>query len=366
MRVLIITTHLNTGGIGIYTTNLARYLAKRNIEVTVASSGGELLGRLLDNNIKHIDLDIRTKASFGIKTWKAVPKVLRMVRENNIDVIHAQTRVSQVVSCVVSKLSKVPYVTTCHGFFKHQRLGRRIFPCWGDKSIAISKSVEEHLVKDFNVLRENVSMIYNGIETDRYREKRGKDPELMRKLGLGDDDFIIGSVGRHSPVKGYKYLIGAFKDVLDKHREAKLLLVGDGPEKNSLIKRVKELDIRESVIITPGGDEAIEKYYALIDIFCLPSLHEGLGLSLMEAMASGNSCVATNVGGLKELIEDGEDGLLVRKENYGVLSDTILRLMENESLREKIASCAREKALNNFSMEENIAKTIEVYKEVTT
>ncbi len=363
MKVLLVTTHLNMGGIGVYTANLARYLKKNDIEVIVASSGGDLAGLLSENNVKHIKLDLKTKAEFGIKVWKAIPKLLRIVRENKIDIMHAQTRVSQALSCIVSKLSGVPYVTTCHGFFKHQRFGRRLFPCWGNKTIAISKSVEKHLTDDFNVDKKNVSMIYNGIEISRYLEPVEKDDDLRKKLNISDDKIIVGTVGRLSPVKGYKYLINAFKEVADKNKDVSLLLVGEGPEKENLLNQINDLALSSNVIMVPGSDGGIEKYFGIIDIFCLPSIEEGLGLSLMEAMASGSGCIATRVGGLKELIDDGDNGLLVPSQDYKALSAAILKLIEDKSLREKLSSNARKKALNSFSIEDSVKKTITVYRE---
>ena len=138
MKVLLITTHLNIGGISVYTINLARHLKKQGIDVTVLSGGGTMEYKLDRENIPHITLDIKTKAEFGIKMWKALPVVAKLVRNAKFDLIHAQTRVAHVLGRLTELKTGVPLVTTCHGFYQYRRLGRRLFPCWGRKVIAIS------------------------------------------------------------------------------------------------------------------------------------------------------------------------------------------------------------------------------------
>ena len=108
----------------------------------------------------------------------------------------------------------------------------------------------------------------------------------------------------------------------------------------------------------------MEKYLFLMDIFCMPSMHEGLGLSLMEAMAAGRACIASNVGGLPELITNEKDGILVPPGDSEALSRGILRLLDDGGLRRSLAENARKKAFDDFSIERSVKRTIEVYREV--
>ena len=363
MKILLLTTHLNLGGIGIYTLNLAKYLKKSGLDVVVVSSGGNLEERFVSEGITLIKLNIKTKAEFGFKMWLALPALKKIVADYKIELIHAQTRVAQVMAHFLKRSTGVPYVTTCHGFFNYLKLGRKMLPAWGDRSIAISKSVQEHLIEDLGVPEENTELVYNGIEIDRYLEvDSSKKKFIADAFGLDINKIIVGSVGRLSSVKGYKHLIEAFSQVIVKS-DAQLLLVGDGPEKKALLKQIASLGLRDRVFLDPGGS-SMDGYLSLIDIFCLPSLHEGLGLSLMEAMAAGRACVASDVGGLPELIESGRDGILVPSEDPIALRDAIISLIGNPELREYYSSMAREKAIRNFSMEESAAKTIAVYRSV--
>ncbi len=364
MKILLLTTHLNIGGVGVYTVNLARHLKKEGLDVTVASGGGELERVLSEDGVPHVALDIRTKVEFGVKVWKAVPALVKLIASGPFQLLHAQTRVAQVLGCLAGKITGVPLVSTCHGFFKHRRLSRRIFPCWGERVIAISKSVRGHLLEDFSVPPGRVTMIYNGIELERYVFLGpGKDHGLMREIGLSTGATVAGAVGRLSSVKGFKYLISAFKDVVSRRPGIQLLLVGEGPEEDALHRQVRELGLENKVFFTPGGG-GMEKYLSLLDIFCLPSLHEGLGLSLMEAMAAARACIASNVGGLSELITSGVDGILVPPKDAEALSAAISRLAEDTRLRQELAKNARKKAAMSFSIEESVARTIEVYEQV--
>ena len=364
MKILLLTTHLNIGGIGIYTVGLAKYLKAAGVEVAVASGGGKLETVLKQSEISHFTLNIRTKSEFGIKVWRALPELAKIISAGEFQLVHAQTRVTQVAARLSEITTKVPFISTCHGFFRHRKFSRRIFPCWGERVIAISKSVRTHLVEDFRVDPSRVVLIYNGIELDRYLpvSAEGKYRILLQETGLDPDAMIIGSVGRLSPVKGFKYLLRAFKDVISRfHGKTQLLVMGEGPEKDSLLHLARQLGIADNVFLVSAA-APLEKYLALMDVFCLPSLKEGLGLSLMEAMAASRACIASDIGGLSELITHEHDGILVPSGNVGTLSAAILLLAESRNMRQRLAEKAREKAAEKFSIRDSVAKTIEVYE----
>ncbi|MBF0493780.1 MAG: glycosyltransferase family 4 protein [Candidatus Omnitrophica bacterium] len=364
MNVLILTTHLNIGGVGMYTVNLAKYLKKLGVTPLVVSSGGSLVETLSTEGIRHEKLNIDTKCEIGPKVLAAFPLLSNLVRNNNIEVVHAQTRVAQVLAALTKYFSGVPYVTTCHGFFNYNNFGRKLVPAWGDRVIAISRGVEEHLMHDFKVPAEKVRQIYNGIEVDRFKTA-GKCPEFLKELGIAGNEIPIGTVGRFSSVKGHEYLIRAFKKVIAAGHNAKLLFLGDdNAEKQKAVDLIRELGIEDKVVIRLGRETALEKVLSAIDIFALPSLQEGLGLSLMEAMAAGCASVASDVGGIKELIVDGVDGILVESANSDKLADALITLINDPELRKKLGGNARRKALEKFRIEDSVSKTLEVYNEV--
>ncbi len=362
MKILLLTTHLDMGGIAVYTVTLARYLKRSGHDPLVVTAGGKLEGCLRDNGIEHIGIDIRTKAEFGFKVWKALLRLSRIIKEKKIDVIHSQTRVAHVLGCFLDRMTGVPHVTTCHGFFKHRRLSRRIFPCWGRETIAISKSVCRHLIDDFGTPPEHVNHVYNGIDVSGYSAGSvTRDMDLFLRIGLKEGVPVIGIIGRLSSVKGHKYLIEAFGELPSRGLKAQLLIVGDGPDKEKLKELVSSSSFADRVFFSEGG-EALHRYLGLLDIYCIPSVDEGFGLSLVEAMASGRPCIASNVGGLAEIVADGKEGILVPPCDPKALLSAIEILLREEPLRRRLAAAARERAIRDFSIEDSVARTIKVYE----
>lgn len=364
MKILLLTTHLNVGGVSTYTINLAKYIKAEGIDISVASSGGELVRELKKHDIKHFKIDIKTKFAFGYKVIRNINPLLKIIRENNIDIVHAQTRVTQVLASIVKKVSKIQYISTCHGFFKHNNFGRKIYPAWGDKVIAISESVKKHLIRDFRAKPEKVVKVFNGIELGKYEGvSKEKDEPFLLEIGLSKKEMIVGSIGRLSSVKGYSYLIDAFRDIAREIDDVYLLLVGDGPEKERLKQQIKKLALEDKVIINPGGQN-LSKFFSVIDIFCLPSISEGFGLALVEAMAFGRACIASNVGGLSELIINGEDGLLFDAKSPESIKKAVMVLIKDPDKRKLFSQKGQIKVRNEFSIEKCVHETIKVYKSV--
>jgi glycosyltransferase involved in cell wall biosynthesis len=365
MRVLLLATHLNIGGVAVYTVNLARALKKKNISVWVGSSGGDLVKALEKNGIFHLPLDVKTKFEFNLKLIPALFKLLVFIKKNNIDIIHAGTRVTQVLAYLCSRLSPASYVSTCHGFFKKTRISRRLFGAWGNHVIAISDVVREHLVKDLNVKRENVFLIYNGVDVEAFSHPIDKDEKGILKSNLGlAKSPVIGSISRLSPVKGLRYLLFAMKDILREMPEARLLLVGEGPSKEHLLELSRKLGIDNNVFFALNTTQT-QRFLSIIDIFIFYSLEEGLGLSLLEALASGKPCVASNVGGVSSIVEDGITGLLVPPKDTHALKDAIIRLLKDRRLGASLAKEGNSLVKKKFSLEKMVERVIDVYNKAS-
>jgi glycosyltransferase involved in cell wall biosynthesis len=283
------------------------------------------------------------------------------VKKNRIDIIHANTRVTQALACMLKRLCGTPYVSTCHGFFKPKLL-RRAFPCWGGKVIAISESVQRHLIEDFKVKPGLVRLVYSGIDAEVFSAQREINSLAAKQaLGLGEG-FVIGIIARLSDVKGHVYLIQAMKDVVRQFPRAQLLIAGEGRMEKELIALTRSLDLMGRVVFLPHIED-VAATLSLFDVFVMPSLKEGLGLGLMEAMAAGVAVVGSAVGGIKDLIQDGENGLLVEPANPSQLADAICALLQDEDRRKRIGAHARDSISRRFSFQKMIDQTEEVYRE---
>jgi len=361
MNILYLTNHLNIGGISSYVLTLASGMRKRGHNVYMASSGGGLLCRFTAEGITYIPIPIKTKSEVSYKVLISKFKLLKYIKEDNIDIIHANSRVTQVLSFLIQRACGTPYVSTCHGFFK-KRFFRKIFPCWGNKVIAISESVKEHLIEDFKVNERDIRVIHNGIDVNKFREQRIEDREQRKKdLGLGDGP-VVGIVARLSEEKGHSYLIKAMEAVIARIPRAQLVIVGEGRMREELVNLTKTAGLEKSIFFLPSVMDTQEVLSGM-DLFVLPSLKEGLGLALMEAMACGLCVIGSGVGGIKSLIRDKYNGLLVRPADTQELSRAILELLQNPAQAKSLGANARVFINQNFSQEKMISETEEVYSE---
>jgi len=366
MKILLITTHLNIGGIGTYTVSLARALKKKGNEVFVASSGGVLVPELTAGGVSHIKINMLTKSELSPKVLGSIFGLRKVVKKMNIGVIHAQTRVTQVIGFFVSKLCRKAFVTTCHGFFR-PNAGRWMLPAWGDRVIAISDAVKEHLVKDFHVRNDRISLIYNGVNTMKFLRDFSKEEKdaLKDKFGIRKDHSIIGTIGRFTPDKGQDVLLRALFEILKQKPDVQLVFVGDGRGRFEIIDMAQRLGLTENVIFIKSQINTVN-ILSVMDVFMFtPKRKEGLGLALLEALAAGKPAVATNVGGISSIIKDGVNGFLVEPSRHNLLVEPTVRLLKDKALYEKMSQTGREMVIQKFSIDGMVDKVEKLYKEVS-
>jgi glycosyltransferase involved in cell wall biosynthesis len=360
MNILHITNELDVGGITTYVLLLTASLKKRGHQVYIASSGGELLPRFIAAGVSYIPIPIRTKCEVSPKMMASLLKLLPVVRKNNIEIIHSHTRTTRVLGDLLAKKTSRVHLTTCHGFYK-KRFSRRVFPCWGAKIIAISDPVREYLLKDRGVDAADVKLIYHGIDTEEFKINPIDDIKLRSKWGLGSGP-LIGITSRLADVKGHAYLIKAMQSVLETVPSAQLIITGEGKMKKELIKLTKKLGLEKNILFIPSVLDPRE-VLSLIDIFVIPSLDEGLGLSLMEAMACGLPTIGSEVGGIKDLIQHGVNGLLVEPADVKGLASAILELLKDREKAKVLGNNARNFIKEKFTLEKMVSETERTYLE---
>lgn len=362
MNILFLATHMNTGGISQYILTLGRALKQRGHSVFVVSSGGNLEPSLEDAGIVHRTMNIKTKSELSPKIYFAAAELRRFIKEHSIDIVHAHTRITQVMGSVISRATGTPYISTCHGFFK-PRFSRRLFPCWGEAVIAISDAVRLHLIQDFHVPESNVFLVPNGIDTGEFASV-SEEEKRSRRAGLGfSDEPLIGIIARLSDVKGHDTLIRAFNDVVQAVPKARLLIVGEGKEEAVLKKMAKDFNLTEQIKFYPVVNKTAE-ILSLLDIFVMPSLQEGLGLAVMEAQAAGLPVVASRVGGIPSLIEDGKTGILVPAGSPDDLAKAIKAMLNDPARAREMGQQARQFVSEKFSVGKMADATLDVYESI--
>jgi glycosyltransferase involved in cell wall biosynthesis len=359
VRILFVANHLNVGGISSYLLTLAGGLKQKGHQIYLASSGGELEDRFIQAEVTLFKVPLATKNEISPGIFFSFWKLRKVIRKFNIDLIHSHSRTTQVLGDLLGRFLDKPHIFSCHGFFK-PKISRRIFSCWGQSVIAISQQVKEHLIIDFKLDESKISVVHNGIDTKNFGDFSARG--MVRKVLGINDVFLVGMIARLSDVKGHIYLIRAMPQVIKSFPTAKLLIIGEGRMQNALIKEVNTLGIQENVLFIPRVSNT-QDMLAAMDIFVMPSLQEGLGLALIEAMAQGIAVVGSAVGGIKTLIQDKLNGLLVAPADSAALAQAMITLLSDAALRRVLGARAREFITANFSKEEMVSKTEIVYQQ---
>lgn len=363
MTIMLLAKHVNTGGITSYLLTLTKGLSREGHKVIVCSSGGNCVDLFKSQGVEHISVfGLGVKSVLNPLMWTAVPHLKSIIKMNNVDIIHVNTRVTQTLAFLINRSTDTPFVSTCHGFFK-PHFWRKRFQFWGNRVIAISSPVKKHLLNDFNILPESVVLIPNGIDIERfYPTEESRVKEVRDQWNLLHVP-VIGIVARLSAVKGHEFLIKAMQLVHRKHPSAKCIIAGEGELEQKLKKQVHQLGLEDSVQFYKVVNNA-QELLPLFDIFVLPSLNEGLGLSVMEAQASGLPVIVSNVGGLPDIVKDGETGILVSTGNITGLAKAISLLLDDEVYAKTLGNNARKFINEHFSSDKMVKETLKVYNEV--
>jgi glycosyltransferase involved in cell wall biosynthesis len=315
-------------GTEIATYYIAEHLAQHGHEVHVITSLDEGLPEVSYEKGFHIHRLPRIEIRFigGLMFWADIVRELRKIKP---DIVHAQSLISGMPALLSNKLLKIPYVIYGRGSDVY-------LPDWFTKLTAKGIlrnasaviALTEHMKGAMQALcNRDVIVVPNGINLNENAEREGGDPGKK-----------ILFVGRLHPVKGTQYLLGAMKIIHQKLPEAKLVLVGDGEEREHLETLTDNLGIRECVEFAGRvPHERVEGYMNQAEVFVLSSLSEGFPVTILEAMACGLPVVATRVGGVPDIIEDGTNGYLVDAMNQEQMAEALLKLLQDEQLRKEMS-----------------------------
>ena len=323
----------------IATCYMAEHLAQRGHEVHVITSLDEGLPEesyeqgFYVHRLPRIGNRFASAFVFCINIVSAIQKI-------NPEIIHVQSLGIAVPALISKKFHKIPYVLWGRGsdvYLPHWRtkLTSKIAMKNADSVIALTENMKQTMR---SIYGRNIAVIPNGIELREYTEIRP-----VEEVKCPSKRILF--VGRLHPIKGVQYLLQAMKVVHKKMPDAKLILVGDGEEREHLESLTGSLEIREYVeFVGRAPHEMVLDYMNRSEVFVLPSLSEGFPVTILEAMACGLPIVATRVGGVPDIIEDGINGYLVDTKNPEQIAQALQKILENEQLRGNISSNNREEA----------------------
>lgn len=233
--------------------------------------------------------------------------------------------------------------------------------------VTVSNYSFKRIVQLYQISEEKIRIVPNGVDVQRFRPNDIHPKEMVKiknKMGLMDDEKCILFVGNLIPRKGLHLLIDAAKHVTRENKKFKIVIAGSGPLTNTLIRYAKKSKVlKYFVFLGRVDDELLPKVYNCSDIVVLPSLQEGQGITLLEAQSTAKPVIACKVGGVPEIVLNGKTGLLVEPDGLEI-SKAILKLLVNESLREKMGKNGRKFMCENFTWEKCAEKMLNVYKEI--
>ncbi len=371
MRILQIITGLNVGGAQRVLFDMARNFNPEKYEVLVCYLKEEgLVGhRMREKGIRVLNMKMK-----GFFDFRVIFKLARLIRREGIDLVHTHLARADAVGCLAAKIAGVPVISTRHNTYEPWERNFLLTYLYHlilspmDAIIAVSESAKDYLASWARVDEKKVRVIPNGVDLDEFnpvpRDADSKKPlGLKKSTGLSPDSTLVGTIGRLDDLKGQDHFLEAAALVAKVRPEARFMIVGDGPEKETLTRLSVNLGLGDRVLFT-GWREDIPGLLAAMDVFVQSSHREGLGLAVLEAMACARPVVATKVDGLPELIEDGETGLLVNPGEPEGLAQGIIFLLGNKDVARRMGQAARNKARKRFDLKEMTRQIQELYETV--
>lgn len=290
-------------------------------------------------------------------------ELIRLIKKVKPDIIHSHSG-SWHHTSLAARLCKVPVVIhTEHGrIFPDIKLiifCDRIYFKFTDKLVTVSEYLTSYMQKIVGVDYKRITQIENGVDTKLFYNNV-KNQRTLQTLGLSQNDYIIGIVARLEPVKDHLTLLNAFAEVIKAVPNCKLLIIGDGSQRQNIEEQIQMLKLSEKVLLL-GERKDIPGLLSIMDVFVLSSLSEGTSITLLEAMASGKPVVATNVGGNGKVVINNETGFLVPPGESSIMAEKIIKLLSNKNLINEMGLKGRNRILERFGLDRMVKEYERLY-----
>ena len=355
-------------GAEVQLATVAAHLVTEPVQLSaVLFNEGRLAGRLRSIGVDVEVLDERRHSSIAL-----LVRLVRFLRARRVDVVHTHRNKDCVIGALAAKFAGVPHVVrTIHGMPEPMRgwnrakyavyevLDRTIL--WGvvDRVITVSRQMAAAL-RASGYRADSLIAIPNGLELGRV-QVRESAASVRRALGIDEQALLIGTAGRLCAVKAQDLLLRAAPAILRERPDARFLIVGDGPLDGYLRDLASRLGV-EPACVFPGALPDIHDVMAAMDVFVLPSLHEGLPMALLEAMALERPVVATAVGGVPEVVTNGSNGLLIESGDGAALAESCLTIARDRQFAAALGQMARQTVEARFTAETNGRAVLDTYR----
>ena len=359
MRILQILPELNVGGVETGTVDLAKYLRQKGHTCIVVSHGGVMVEKLKEMGCKHYTLPVHKKSLWTV--FRCIKELKKIIQYEDIDVVHARSRVPAWIAFFACRQTKATFITTCHGYYSKHLFSQVMG--WGKYVIVPSEVIGRHMIDDFGVPHENIRLIPRSVDLDRF--------DLPREKKTNNATHVISMIGRITPLKGHIYFLRAMAKVIRTMPFVRIFIIGDAPSKKESYKQeleilIKRLGLSDYVEFL-GNRQDIPQLLSKTDVLVLSTItQEAFGRVILEAQAAGVPVVATRVGGVVEIIEHEKTGLLVMPKDTEAMAQAVVRLLRDKTLGESLAAEAKKKLNAQYTLAHMAERTIAVYQDVIT
>lgn len=365
MKKLMILTHdLAIGGLQQVVVNICKYIDRKQFDVSVLclNSFGEFTA-----DIQKLDIPVSCLPKKANKPdYLSFIKVAKIFKEEKIQIVHTHNTQAFIDGVIAGKMTGVERIVhTDHArAFPDKR--RYMFVEWllshfTDNIVGVSNHTGENLIKFEKISPQKIVIIPNGVDAEKLSKKI--DIEQKRKeLLIAKRYPIIGLGVRLTEQKGITYLLNAMPAIIKKYPNITLLIAGDGPLGDELKREAQNLGlISEKYVRFIGARTDMHEIIKILDLYILPSLWEGLPMVILEALAVGCPVVATDVGGVMDAINDGVTGYLVTPGDHKQLENKIIKVLDDEAIREKFRLNGRKLFMEYFSAELMVKRYEKLY-----
>jgi glycosyltransferase involved in cell wall biosynthesis len=383
IRILRLIARLNMGGPALHVAYLTKGLAGRGYRTTLGAGSlargeGSMAFVAEELGVEIVQLPYIHREVSPLLDPLAVTRVARLIREVRPHILHTHTAKAGAIgrtAALVAGGARPPIVVhTFHGhvlqgYFDPARTAvfrevERSLARATTRLVAVSPEVRDDLVELGVAPAEKFSVIRLGIDLDRRIVESGADGSELRALfGVPPGAFVVGWIGRMTAIKHLPDALAAFARLQELGVDARLCLVGDGPDRELVERRAHELGIARSTI-SLGYQRDVAPYYGLFDALLLPSGNEGTPVVAIEALAAGTPVVATRVGGVPDVVEDGVTGFLTAVSDIEALARALETLARDPSLQEAMGRAGRERTLPRYRVERLVDDVDALYREL--
>ena len=367
--VIQVLPALNQGGVERGTIEIATALKKAGIPNYVISAGGKMVPELKKIGVEHITLPVATKNP--IKMWLNAQKMAKIFKEKEAGLIHVRSRAPAWSVKWASQKTSIPYIATYHGRYGTKPALKKLYNrvmVQGEKVIAVSNFIKQHLMDEYQVPENKIVVIHRGADTNLFNPVHIGQDKVQDFLTTHDiplDKPIISLVGRLTRMKGQSVMLEAVKQM--QHQEITILLIGGNPKAGYDKELQAELtglpeETTVKIFAVPGKEMPV--VYAASDIFVQPSLiPESFGRSIAEAGAMKRVVVAAAHGGACELIKNGKNGFLTPVGDAAALASKLDKILDmSPKQRAQIGEAAHANICTNFTIQNMCEKTLALYK----